>query len=155
MQVNGILTIKDRVLAEDATTHDVYDSIEVDFKLTKIVMPRPLFLNKFGKDGKSPKRLGIIFQYTSSGSWDMKLDVLDQPESSEEELIAAAKEKVKADRLKVANPEEVDEESDEFKEALKEIKKSVSKTNPEDFVDPVLAKLDDDGKPVANKDSKG
>lgn len=154
MQISAELKVKDRVLAVDATTGDPYDSIEVEASKIRIVMPRPLWLNATkGKDkGDKGARIGMIAQWTSSGTIDIKFEDLTPREMSEDELIEAAKAKVRADRLATPNPNDVDMDSDEFKEAFDEIKKTSGKSQPEDFIDPVIAKLDEDGNVI--KDEK-
>lgn len=149
MQMSAELSVVDHVLTVDATTGDPYDSIEVKASKIRIVMPRPLWMNL--TKGKTKSKIGVVVQWTSSGTLDIKYEDLTPRETSEEEQVQAAKEKVRADRLKVANPEEIDEESDEFKKALAEVKKNANKSTPEDFIDPVVAKLDDDGNPIGDK----
>jgi hypothetical protein len=151
MQISAELKVKDRVLALDATTLDAYDSVEVVASNIRIVMPTPLWLRTTG--GKKGAKIGVVIQWTSSGTLDIKYHNLTEVELSEEEAVELAKAKVRADRLSeaTADADDVDEDSDEFKKALKEVKASDSKSDVTDVIDPVLVKLDDDGNPISPK----
>lgn len=153
MQISAELKVKDRVLALDATTLDAYDSVEVVASNIRIVMPTPMWLRTTG--GKKGAKIGVVVQWTSSGTLDIKYHDLTEVELSDEEAIELAKARVRADRQVEASRSEndVDENSDEFKKALKDVKSENSKSDVADVIDPVLAKLDDDGNPISSKNA--
>lgn len=151
MQIVGTLKVKDRVLTVDRVTGDPYDSIEVEVSDFEFTMPRPEFLKK------EDKELHFTLQYTSSGTIALFLDKKEKvPEAADER--EAARLRVLANRQAEVNKtpqdtaNEVDENSDEFKIALADVKKENKEKKSAKHTG-IAVKLDDDGKPISDKDA--
>lgn len=152
MQIKGVFAIQKRILTSDKVTGDPYDSIRVKLKDFKITMPRPQFLKE------DDKELDFILQYTSSGTWALYLEGVEQP-LDEAQIRETARLRVLQNRDVERNKtaaernDEVLEDSDEFKEALKEVTAENKERSKRKFLSEDEVELDDDGKPISDEDA--
>lgn len=152
MQEQGEVTVKGRVLAENTTLHEVYDSLLCEWNGRELVIETPAFLRKLVDPTGS--KFYMIWQLTSSGTIDPKL--LPYPENkayTDEQKKQIALETLRSKRnLPSTTPEFTDEQIEDEVKAMDEKSKRKGATTSSEAFSTVKADFKD-GKIVANEDA--